>query len=446
MGRYVLDVPDVGEGATEAEIVGWHVRPGESVKEDQPIVDLMTDKATFEVTAPTSGKVVSIHGEPGEKVAVASTLIVFEVEGKGNAPEPKAPGEMNPPKAAPGKTDAPKPEPPKPESPKPEIIKPVSAPPPREEPVLVATGNGAKPAFATRAPGERPLASPAVRLKAREAGVLLQFVPGSGPSGRIRMDDLDRYIASGGSVQSPAAAIDGRYREKNGVEEVKVIGLRRVIAERMQEAKRHIPHFAYVEEVDVTELEDTRAHLNETRAKDQPKLTLLPFLMRALVRACPHHPEVNARFDDDKGIVYRHEALHIGIAVQTVGGLMVPVVRHAESRDLWSAAAEVARLAAAAREGKASREELSGSTITITSLGALGGLVTTPIINRPEVAIIGVNKIVEKPVVRNGQIAVRKTMNLSSSFDHRVVDGWTAAEFIQRVKGFLEHPVTLFLE
>jgi 2-oxoisovalerate dehydrogenase E2 component (dihydrolipoyl transacylase) len=273
-------------------------------------------------------------------------------------------------------------------------------------------------------------------------GISLPFVPGTGPAGRIEHADLDAFLASGGRI----ANVRGGYAQREGVEEIKVIGLRRKIAEKMQESKRHIPHFAYVEEIDMTELENLRAYLNRTRAEGQPKLSLLPFLMRGLVRVLPFWPQINARFDDEAGIVHRHAGVHIGIATQTANGLIVPVVRHAEALDIWQAAAEVARLAQLTRDGKASREELTGSTITITSLGALGGVVTTPVINRPEVAIIGPNAIVERPVVREGQIVVRKMMNLSSSFDHRVVDGYDAAEFIQKLKALLEHPATLFMD
>jgi 2-oxoisovalerate dehydrogenase E2 component (dihydrolipoyl transacylase) len=290
-------------------------------------------------------------------------------------------------------------------------------------------------------PGDKPLASPAVRRRAEELGIALQFVPGTGPAGRIDHADLDAYIASGGRT----SVAHSPYAKRDGVVEIKIIGLRRKIAEKMQEAKRRIPHFAYVEEIDMTELESLRAHLNATKRPDQPKLTLLPFLMRGLVRLLPAYPQINTRFDDDAGVVHRYSAVHIGIATQTANGLIVPVVRHAESLDVWESASEVARLAQLTRDGKASREDLSGSTITITSLGALGGLVTTPVINHPEVAIVGPNAIVERPVVRDGQIVVRKMMNLSSSFDHRVVDGYDAAEFIQKLKRLLEHPATLFM-
>lgn len=284
-----------------------------------------------------------------------------------------------------------------------------------------------------------------MRRRAHELGVPLQFIAGTGPGGRIGHADVDAYVASGGRT-AVTTADPGKPARREGIEEVKIIGLRRRIAERMQESKRRIPHYSYVEELDVTALEELRGHLNARYGADRPRLTLLPFLIRALVRAVPRFPQVNALFDDEAGIVRRHAAVHVGIATQTSQGLMVPVVRHAEGLGLWEAASEISRLAAATREGKATRDELNGSTITITSLGPIGGIVTTPVINYPEVAIVGVNRIVERPVVRGGQIVVRKMMNLSSSFDHRVVDGWDAAEFIQELKGLLEQPATLFVE
>jgi 2-oxoisovalerate dehydrogenase E2 component (dihydrolipoyl transacylase) len=283
-----------------------------------------------------------------------------------------------------------------------------------------------------------------VRERAHELGIQLQYIAGSGPAGRITHADLDDYVARGGSGVSGGRS--SGYARREGIEEIKVIGLRRKIAEKMQDAKRRIPHFAYVEEIDMTELESLRAHLNRTKRSEQPKLNVLPFLMRALVRVLPDYPQINARFDDDAGVVHRYAAVHIGIATQTANGLIVPVVKHAEARDVWDSALEVARVAALARDNKASKDDLTGSTITITSLGTLGGVVTTPVINHPEVAIIGPNAIIERPVVRNGQIVVRKMMNLSSSFDHRVVDGYDAAEFVQRIKALLEHPATLFMD
>jgi 2-oxoisovalerate dehydrogenase E2 component (dihydrolipoyl transacylase) len=295
---------------------------------------------------------------------------------------------------------------------------------------------------APRVFGDKPLASPAVRQRADELGIKLQFVEGSGPGGRILHADLDSFVARGGS--SARSSGSGLVR-REGVDEIKVIGLRRKIAEKMQDAKRRIPHFAYVEEIDMTELEALRAHMNATKQKDQPKLTLLPFMMRALVKVLPDFPQINARYDDEAGVVHRFRPVHIGIATQTANGLIVPVVKHAEAMDLWQAAAEVTRVSSAARDNKATRDELSGSTITITSLGPIGGVVTTPVINHPEVGIIGPNAIIDRPVVRDGAIVVRKMMNLSSSFDHRVVDGYDAAQFIQRVKALLEHPALMFM-
>lgn len=431
MGTFVFKLPDVGEGTAEAEIVAWHVKLGDMVEEDQNLVDVMTDKATVEMTAPVSGKVIALHGEAGAMAPVGAPLVEFEVEGPGDQKE----GNVKPGTAA--KADAPKAEarapiPAEPAQPMP--VMPLPKEPPRKP--------ASAPAFTTRIAGEKPLASPAVRQRARDLGIELQFVPGTGPAGRISHADLDAFVASGGHAQpllkGPVA--------RDGVEDVKVIGLRRKIAEKMQDSKRRIPHYAYVDEIDMTELESLRAHLNATKAPEQPKLTVLPFFMRALVKVLPDYPQINARFDDEAGVVHRHAAIHIGIATQTANGLIVPVVRHAEALDVWQSAAEVARVSTAARENKAKSDELQGSTITITSLGPLGGLVTTPVINHPEVAIIGPNKIIERPVVKDGQIVVRKMMNLSSSFDHRVVDGYDAAEFIQKIKALLEHPATLFMD
>jgi len=425
MGRYVFKLPDVGEGTAEAELVAWHIKPGDLVEEDQHIVDVMTDKATVEIPAPTPGKVVSLKGTPGEMLAVGSAILVLEVEGPGNAvaEEAEAPA-------------APKPEP-GPAKPQPSTA--ASAP---AKPKPAAQGES-KPAFATRTPGEKPIASPAVRRRAWEAGVELQFVPGTGPGGRISQSDLDSYIASGGTTGQVAAT---GLRKKPGTEDIKVIGLRRTIAMRMQDAKRRIPHFSYIEEVDVTDLEELRAKLNARWGKVRGKLTLLPFLAKAMINALPDYPQINARFHDDDGFVRRYEGVHLGIATQTPTGLVVPVIQHAEALTLWECASEITRLATAAREGKATRDELSGSTISITSLGVLGGIATTPVINYPEVAIVGVNKMLERPMVRDGKIEIRKMMNLSSSFDHRVVDGWDAAEFVQRIRAQLETPAMLFVE
>jgi len=428
MGQYFFKLPDVGEGTAEAEIAAWHVKVGDMVTEDQHLVDIMTDKAVVEIPSPVSGRITALNGEAGEMRPVGSVLIEIEVEGAGNA----KPGAAKPipapePVAAPVavQTPEPKPEP-----------KPVAAAP---SPVM---RESLKPAFATRAAGDKPLASPAVRKRAWDLGIDLQFVPGTGPAGRIGHDDLDGFIASGGK----ASTAPSRDVKREGIEEVKVIGLRRKIAEKMQEAKRRIPHFSYIEEVDVTALEELRLHLNITKKPERPKLTILPFLIKAMTKTLPEFPQINARYDDDAGVVHRHAGVQMGIATQTPTGLVVPVIAHAEALDVWGAAGEIARLAAAARDGKATREELSGSTITITSLGAMGGLASTPVINRPEVAIVGVNKMIERPVVRDGQIVIRKIMNLSASFDHRVVDGWDAAAFIQRIRGLLEQPATLFMD
>ncbi len=422
MGRYAFKLPDVGEGSAEAELVEWKVAPGDEIAEDQHIVDVMTEKATVEIPSPAAGKVLSIAGAPGEMLAVGSTILLLEVVGPGNvvshADEPTPTVAV---KAI--------------------VAEAALAPsaPPRE----AAPASGGKPGFAKRTPGEKPIASPAVRRRAWEAGVALPFVAGGGPGGRITQDDLDAYIESGGAT--PQGAPTGP-QPQTATEDVKVIGLRRTIATRMQDAKRRIPHFSYIEEVDVTALEALRSALNGEFGKARAKLTLLPFLAKAMVRALPMWPQINARYHDDDGFVRRYAGVHLGIATQTPGGLVVPVVRHAETLSLWECAAEIYRLAVAAREGKASREELGGSTITITSLGALGGLATTPVINYPEVAIVGVNKMIERPVVRDGAIVVRKIMNLSSSFDHRVVDGWDAAEFVQRLRALLESPALLLTD
>ena len=426
MGQYVFKLPDVGEGTAEAEIAAWHVAVGDMVTEDQHLVDIMTDKAVVEIPSPVAGRIVALHGAAGEMRPVGGALIEFEVEGAGNA---KAAAPPKPVEAAPVAVKPPEP-------------KPVEAKPAPTAPAPVAR-EAAKPAFATRAAGDKPLASPAVRKRAWDLGIELQFVPGTGPAGRIGHDDLDGFIASGGTAKAAGPARDVK---REGVEEIKIIGLRRKIAEKMQEAKRRIPHFSYIEEIDVTALEELRQHLNATKKADRPKLTILPFLMRAMTRVLPDYPQINARFDDDAGVVHRHAGVHMGIATQTPTGLVVTVVAHAEALDVWQSATEVARLATAARDGKATREEMSGSTITITSLGAMGGLASTPVINRPEVAIVGVNKMIDRPMVRDGQIVIRKMMNLSASFDHRIVDGWDAAEFIQRIRALLEQPATLFMD
>lgn len=444
MAKFIFKLPDIGEGIAEAEIAEWKVQVGDVVTEDQPLVDMLTEKAAVEIPSPVDGKIVAIHGEPGEMVAIGFGFVEIETDAgaAAEAAEAQESGELN------VAVEAPAAEPATAPAPKATDDKPISAvpPPAKPKPVQTATAGakGSRPAV-PRAPGDKPLASPAVRRRAREIGVDLAFVPGTGPAGVITHEDLEQFIAEGSEVSVGGSAANSRAPRTETVE-VKVIGLRRKIAEAMQRSKQRIPHFAYVEEVDVTELEALRQHMNANRVEGQPKLTLLPFLMRALVKLAPSYPQINATFDDEAGVVTRYSASHIGIATQTPNGLVVPVVHHAETLDIWGSASEVVRLATAARDGKAKREELSGSSITITSLGPMGGIVSTPVINAPEVAIIGVNKMVERPMVIEGQIRVRKMMNLSSSFDHRIVDGWDAAEFIQKIKGLLEHPAALFID
>ena len=413
---HVVKVPDIGEGIAEVELVEWYVRAGDTVIVDQVLADVMTDKATVEVPTPVAGRVLEVRGNAGDKLAVGSELLRIEVGGGARAPQG-----MSAPSAA-----------------------MVAAAAPATVETAIAAGTAV---VAAESLG-RPLASPSVRRRARELGVDLRQVRGTGPDGRIQHDDVVRHAAGGAATPPRAAAVparDDRYAPRSGEEAVPLVGLRRQIAARMRESLR-IPHFTYVEEIDVTELESLRARLNEQYGNDRGRLTLLPLLMRAIALAVRAFPQMNARYDDERDIVTRYAAVHIGIATQTPTGLMVPVVRHAEARDPWSSAAEVARLAEVARAGKATRDELTGSTITITSLGPLGGIVTTPVINPPEVAIVAVNRIVERPVIRSGAIVPRKTMNLSSSFDHRVVDGQHAAEFVQAVRGCLECPALLFVE
>ncbi|SDH12481.1 branched-chain alpha-keto acid dehydrogenase E2 component [Bradyrhizobium sp. Rc2d] len=422
MTERVVRLPDVGEGIAEAELVEWQVQVGDLVREDAVLGAVMTDKATVEIPSPAEGRVVWLAGKVGDMLAIGSDFVRLDVDGKGetstttaapavqttSAPARKAGHEARATPAIAPAHVAPS-------------LQPLATPPHRE--------------------GERPLAAPAVRLRAREAGIDLRQLHGSGPAGRITHDDLDSYIARG-SDEAPAL----RSRPKTAVTDTKVVGLRRKIAEKMSIANARIPHITYVEEVDVTALEDLRAKLNEQKRTDRPKLTLLPFLMQAIVRAVAAQPELNAHFDDEAGIVHQHAAVHMGIATQTGAGLMVPVVRHTEARDLFDCAAEVIRVTEAARNGTASRDELIGSTITITSLGALGGLVTTPIINHPEVAIVGVNRLTIRPHWDGAGFVPRKMMNLSSSFDHRVIDGFNAALFVQRIKTQLETPAMIFID
>jgi 2-oxoisovalerate dehydrogenase E2 component (dihydrolipoyl transacylase) len=436
MGIHVIKMPDIGEGIAEVEVASWHVKPGDVVAEDQALADVMTDKAAVEIPSPVAGRVLALGGKAGDVLAVGAELLRLEVHGEGNVADAAvvtltAAMEPQPNETQPSAPAAPA----------------SSAPEPAagsKAPTPTAADRAAAFAVPRRAPNEKPIASPAVRRRAWDTGIELRFVAGSGPAGRILNGDLDGY-AAGSGVAAPDAGPSSLH-ERHDTQQIQVIGLRRKIAEKMQESKRRIPHFAYVEEVDVTDLEKLRTHMNETRRSDQPKLTILPFVMRAVVRALAEYPQVNARFDDEAGIVTRYGAVHLGVATQTKNGLVVPVVKHAEACDLWRCASEVARLANAARDGKASRDELSGSTLSITSLGAMGGIVTTPVINHPEVAIVGINKIVERPIFVGSTVVARKLMNLSSSFDHRVVDGWDAAEFIQKVRAYLEFPATLFIE
>ncbi|WP_028101366.1 dihydrolipoamide acetyltransferase family protein [Pseudoduganella violaceinigra] len=439
MGIHVIKMPDIGEGIAEVELVMWHVKVGDAVTEDMILADVMTDKATIEIPSPVHGTVAMLGGAAGQVMAVGADLIHIEVEGAGNL------------KAQSGAAAAAEAAPAKPVAPPPASSAAAAPPAPAAAPVAPVAASATAPASratvaarVAREAGERPLASPAVRKRAWDMGVELQFVHGSGPAGRILHADLDSYAARG--VQGAPSAVPGSYRENHTEQAVPLIGLRRKIAQKMQESKRRIPHFSYVEEIDVTELESLRTRMNEQWGKERGKLTVLPLLARALVVALRQFPQMNARFDDDAGVVTQYGAVHLGVATQTDAGLMVSVMRHAEARDLWSCAAEIGRLADAARTGKATRDELSGSTITISSLGALGGIVTTPVINHPEVAIIGVNKIVERPMVRQGGLVVRKMMNLSSSFDHRVVDGMHAAQFVQAIRALLECPAMLFVE
>jgi len=401
MSRYVFKMPDLGEGTVTAEVVEWKVKVGDTVKEDQIIAEVMTDKAAVEIPAPVSGRVLSITGQPGDMIAVGAELIAFETAST-----------------------------------------PAVSPTPTVSPAPAAAPASAPPVPAVVAAPSRVMASPATRRKAHVAGVNLATVSGSGPGGRISAQDLESVIAG----QGAAAAKPVSHAPRKGVEEIKIIGVRRVIAERMSAAKRSIPHFAYVEEVDVTELESLRQYLNSRLAKGAPSLTYLPFLVAALVRVLESFPQCNAVHDAERNMILRHAAVHVGIATQTPDGLKVPVVRHAEARSLHDLAAEIRRVSEAARSNKATRDELMGSTITVTSLGRLGGIASTPVINAPEVAIVGVNKAVDRPVVVDGAIAIRRIMNLSSSFDHRFVDGFDAAAMIQALKERLEHPATIFIQ
>jgi len=432
VSRYVFKLPDLGEGTVEAEIVNWRVKPGDTVAEDDVLVEVMTEKAAVEVPAPVSGRVLATTGAPGDMVPVGAELIVLETQPDAAAQAPPAPAGKSAPVAAAG-----------------------SATPA----MTSAGGNGAAAVHATQDPAAartgRVATSPAIRRRAHEAGIDLRQVAGSGPNGRIVPKDLEAYVARRAPQPTPlraapkavpaARAAEPRVAPSGATEEIKVIGLRRLIAQRMSEAKRNIPHFAYVEELDVTELESLRRHLNSRLAQGAPALTYLPFLALALVRVLRDFPQCNAHYDAERGVIVRHGSVHLGVATQTAEGLKVPVVHDAQALSLWDLAAEMRRVSEAARSNKAKREELTGSTITITSLGKLGGIASTPIINAPEVAIIGVNRALDRPVVVDGAIAIRRTMNLSSSFDHRFVDGYDAAAMIQALKECLEHPATIFI-
>ncbi len=447
MGEHIIKLPDVGEGVAEAELVEWMAAIGANVREDEVLAAVMTDKATVEIPSPVEGKVIWQAAKVGDILAVGSPLIRLEVDGPGNVKSGEVVEETATTEATSSspvhggggaegdgggvaiKANGQKP---------PQSATP-TAPPPVGEQKTVPTPS---PSGAPRAEGDKPLASPAVRKRAADAGIDLRRVHGAGPAGRISNADLDAYFESGGETQ----ARGGGYVRKTGVTDVPMLGLRRKIAEKMATAKSRIAHITYVEEIDMTALEELRGQLNATRKEGRAKLTVLPFLMRAIAKAVAEQPQINAIYDDEAGIVHQHGGVHIGVAAQTPGGLMVPVAHHVEARDLWDCAAEVTRLSEAARSGKATREELSGSTITITSLGAMGGIVTTPVINHPEVAIVGVNKMQVLAKWDGQEFSPRKVMNLSSSFDHRVIDGWDAAVFVQRLKELLENPAMIFID
>jgi 2-oxoisovalerate dehydrogenase E2 component (dihydrolipoyl transacylase) len=458
MARFEFKLPDIGEGIAEAEIVAWHVAPGDDVAEDQAIADLMTDKATVEMESPVAGKVLEVAGGVGDMIPIGSVLIVLETDGEASGKErsqegdhtaapgersddmPFADGMIDPPAALEAAVPTTDVEPDERRSTadrraaEEDRRTEARGEPDRRTGDWRASGRDRESPGPTANSGAKALASPAVRARARDLGIDISQVKYSGD--RVRHADLDAYL-----LYSGAGLARGPVQQRQD-ETIKVVGLRRRIAENMQEAKRRIPHFTYVDEVDVSALEQTRAMMNDDRGPN-PKLTLLPFLISAMCRVLPDYPQINARFDDDAGVVHRSGAVHMGMATQTDNGLAVPVIRNAERRDVWELAAEILRLAEATRAGKASREELSGSTITISSLGPMGGIVSTPVINRPEVAIIAVNKVKEMPVVVDGELEVRKVMNLSLSCDHRVVDGWDAASFIQDLKKLLENPLRL---
>ena len=424
MARKAFKLPDIGEGVVEGEIVTWHVEVGSPVSEDDAIVDVMTDKSTVTIPSPYSGTIVALNGEVGDMVAVGAVLVEFESTGE-SGPEPEASPE--PVEGEPSEEVMP-------EAPKPEEKEEESRSPHPTKPAVTPT------ATAPRAANSTVLASPAVRRRARETGIDLSMVVGSGRGGRIQQSDLDAALATGGS--SPSAP---RSVKRVGTREMKVVGLRRKIAEQMVISTSSIPHFSYFEEVDVTALEELRQLLNSERVEGQPKLTYLPFIMLALSKAFERHKKCNAVFDDESGVVTEHDAVNLGIATQTDRGLYVPVVKHVEAMDVWQAATEMQRVTGSARDGTATLDDLSGSTFTITSLGRDGGLGATPIINHPEVGILGVHKARDMPVARSGSIVIRRIMNLSSSWDHRIVDGADGAALVQDLKKMLENPALIFM-
>jgi len=412
MSRHTFKLPDLGEGTVSAEIIAWHVKPGDVIKEDQPLVEMSTDKAVVEIPSPVSGQVLTVNGKPGDVIAVGAELATFDTAATGDAKVPSAPAARAAPAAA-----------------------------------TSAAPAAAAPASAGIAGPVR--ASPATRRRAQEAGINLASLAGTGTGGRIVPSDLERALAGpvkASAKAAPAAVAASAPSSSADVQEIPVIGIRRVIAQRMSEAARSIPHFSYVEEVDISALHAMREHLNSSTPKGAAPLSYLPFIAAALVRALKRYPQCNAHFDAARETLVRHRAVHMGIATQTNEGLKVPVVRNADQLGLRALATEITRVTGAARDRSARREELSGSTITLTSLGKLGGIASTPIINMPEVAIVGVNRAVDRPMVVNGTIQIRKMMNLSSSFDHRFVDGADAAGLIQALRDLLEHPATIFID
>lgn len=430
MSEFSFRLPDLGEGIVESEITQWHVAVGDRVEEDQVLADVQTDKAVVEVESPVTGTVLALGCEAGEVLAVGAELVRFDT---GESPGESQQGSRDESRDE-SRDDKNHPESPGHPTERPEPTTGASSAPQRDAPRSPRPHRAppSDPAF------QQVLASPSLRKRAREAGIDLRRVPGNGPGGRVTHRDFDAYREQ----DAPAAEAKPA---RDAVQEVKLSGLRRVIARKMELATRSIPHYSYIEEVDVTQLEALRLHLNAGRETDQPKLTLLPFIALAMVKTLPRFPHCNARFDEEAQLLRQYQAVHLGVATMTDGGLMVPVVRHCDGLDLWQAAAEIGRVSRAAREGRAAQEELSGSTVTITSLGALGGLATTPVINAPETAILGINKMQQRPVVRDGTIVVSTMMNLSASFDHRIVDGYDGAQWVQALKAVLENPGAIFV-